>query len=169
MVCSPPELVDVLGVVGLSVTVPVAVDCPIPIVPAAPNAFTIVIAVLNRVSVPVELLANVGLAPLMLKVVLLAKVTVGLLTVVMPEAVPKLMFCAFAPRLMVPVVTVVNSPIVPFTTGLSKFTVPAAVCWKLTAVVPAAPTALPMLIVDVVLLGDMFIIDVLVTMLLLLP
>jgi hypothetical protein len=48
---------------------------------AAPNALTVVKAVLNNVSVPVLELARVGLVPLMFHAVALASVTVALLTV----------------------------------------------------------------------------------------
>ena len=58
------------------------------VVVAALNALTVSKLVLNRVSVPVLVLARVGLAPLTFTVAALVRVTVALLTLAVPVAAP---------------------------------------------------------------------------------
>jgi hypothetical protein len=93
-------------VIKFNVTAVVGVP-PIAKVVAAPKAFTVTRLVLNNVNVPVELLAKVGLAPFILKVVALLKVTVALAIVVVPVLAPILRVVA-APAKETLVETVLN-------------------------------------------------------------
>ena len=74
----------------------------------APKAFTLAMFVLNRVSVPVELDASVGLAPFMFRVVALDSVTVALPMVAVPVEAPRAKVVA-APAKFTVVAVVFNS------------------------------------------------------------
>lgn len=89
-VAAPPNVnvdADVAPVAMLTVRAVVPV-IPNAIVVAAPNAFAVVKAVLNKVNVPVAVDATVGLAPFMFSVVALPNVTVALFIDVVPVAAP---------------------------------------------------------------------------------
>jgi len=82
-------------------TVNVPVDAPNVVAVEAPNAFTVVKAVLNSVRVPVDVEAIVGETPLMLRAVALVNVTVGLAIVAVPVEAPRANVVAAPPMFSV--------------------------------------------------------------------
>ena len=103
----------------VKVTVGLRIEAVPPLAPmftavvAAPNKLPVKALVLKTDAVPVEVVAIAGLAPLMFRVVRLAKVTVGLLMVAVPVEAPMLNVVAAPPMFKVVALALNRAAVVP--------------------------------------------------------